>query len=75
LGDAPFLRIRAKKPLRESPHGINDIWDLDEVLTVVEYEPELRNQAIITLLWDLDARPHEITALRIRDIVLNEHTF
>jgi integrase/recombinase XerD len=36
------------------------------------WEPELRNQAIITLLWDLDARPHEITALRIKDIVLNE---
>ncbi|MGC2573320.1 MAG: hypothetical protein WA364_17535 [Candidatus Nitrosopolaris sp.] len=61
--------------MRESPHGINDIWDLDEVLTVVEYEPELMNQVIITLLWDLDARPHEITTLRIRDIVLNEHTF
>jgi integrase/recombinase XerD len=42
------------------------------VLTIVAYEPELRNQAIITLLWDLDARPHEITALRIKDIVLNE---
>ena len=36
------------------------------------YEPELRNQAIITLLWDLDARPHEVTALRIKDIILDE---
>ena len=42
------------------------------MLTIVSYEPELRNQAIVTLLWDLDARPHEIIALRIRDIVLNE---
>jgi integrase/recombinase XerD len=30
------------------------------------------NQAIITLLWDADGRNHEITALRIKDIVLNE---
>ena len=67
-----FLKIKNKKPLRESPYGINDIWGLDEVLTIVAYEPVLRNQAIITLLWDLDARPHEITALRVRDIVLNE---
>jgi integrase len=67
-----FLKIRHKKPLRESPYGINDIWQLDELLTIVAYEPELRNQAIITLLWDLDARNHEITALRIKDIVLDE---
>lgn len=68
-----FLKIKAKKSLRDSPYGVNDIWQLDEVLTIVSYEPELRNQAIITLLWDLDARPHEITALRVKDIILNEH--
>jgi site-specific recombinase XerD len=67
-----FLKIKAKKPLRDSPYDINDIWELSEVLTIVEYEPELRNKAIISLLWDLDARPHEITALRVRDIMLHE---
>ena len=45
---------------------------IDEVQTIVQYESEVRNQAIITLLWDLDARNHEITALRLKDIVLNE---
>ena len=44
----------------------------DDVLTIVAHEPEVRNQAIVTLLWDLDARAHEITALRLRDIVLNK---
>jgi integrase len=68
----PFLRIKTKKPLRNSPYDDNDIWELDDVLTIIAYEPELRNQAIINLLWDLDARNHEITALRVRDIVLNE---
>ncbi len=67
-----FLKIRHKKPLRDSPCDINDIWQLDELLTIVPYEPELRNQAIITLLWDLDARNHEITALRIKGIILDE---
>jgi len=67
-----FIKIKNKKPLRDSPYDNNDIWQLDEVLTIVGYEPELRNQAIITLLWDLDARPHEITALKIKDIHLNE---
>src|SRR5215469_12758583 len=71
----PFMKIRYKKPLRTSPYDVNDIWELGDVLTIVSYEQELRNQAIITLLWDLDARPHEVTALRTiwrRDIILNE---
>jgi integrase/recombinase XerD len=68
----PFLKIKTKKPLRDSPYDVNDIWELDDISTIVAYEPELRNQDIITLLWDLDARNHEITALRVRDIVLDE---
>lgn len=68
----PFSKIKNKKPLRDSPYSVNEIWSLDELLTIVEYEPELRNKAIITLLWDLDARPHEITALRVKDILLDE---
>ena len=67
-----FLKIKAKKPLRDSPYDTSHCWELDDVLTIVEYEPELRNQAIITLLWDADGRNHEIVALRIRDIILNE---
>ncbi|MGA9149795.1 MAG: hypothetical protein WBZ36_04380 [Candidatus Nitrosopolaris sp.] len=67
-----FARIKLKKPLRDSPYSISDIWELDEMLTIAAYEPELRNQAIITLLWDLDARNHEITALRIKDVILRE---
>ena len=67
-----FLKIKLKKPIRDSPYGINDIWERDDVLAIVPYEQELRNQAIITLLWDLDARPHEITALRVKDIILDE---
>jgi integrase/recombinase XerD len=67
-----FLKFKSKRQLRDSPYGINDIWQLDELLTIVSYEPELRNQAILTMLWDLDARPSEIVALRLKDIVLNE---
>ena len=29
-----------------------------------------RNKAAITLMWDLDARPHEITLLKIKHIRL-----
>ena len=66
-GTPSFVKIKTKKP-----YDFDVIWHLDDILTIVTYEPELRNQAIITLLWDLDARNHEITALRIKNIVLDE---
>ncbi len=68
----PFLKIKAKKPLRDSPYDINDIWEVDEMLEIVQYEPELRNQAIITLSWDVNGRPHEITALKLKHVKLGE---
>ena len=50
----------------------HNIWDRDELLTIIKYEPEIRNKAILTLLWDLDARNHEITSLKIGNIRLRE---
>ena len=41
-------------------------------LSILKYEPEIRNKAILTLLWDLDARNHEVTALKIGNIRLRE---
>lgn len=33
------------------------------LLTVVKYEPYIRNKAALTLFWDLNARNHEVTML------------
>ena len=44
----------------------------DELISVIKYERSRRNKAIISLLWDLDARPHEITLLKIKHIRLRE---
>jgi integrase len=70
-----FVKIKYKRPLRDSPYGPTQVWEHDEILKIVEYvEPDkIRNKAIITLLWDLDARPHEITALKMGDIKLGEN--
>jgi hypothetical protein len=38
----------------------------------VKYEPFIRNKAALTLFWDLDARNHEITLLKIKNIRLKE---
>jgi integrase/recombinase XerD len=67
-----FINIKKKRTKRLSPYSEGDIWDKDELLSIVKYEPNKRNRAILTLLWDLNARPHKITLLRIKNIRLRE---
>jgi integrase/recombinase XerD len=67
-----FAQIKEKKTNRKSPYSESQIWDLDEFLSIVKYEPEIRNKAILALLWDLDARNHEVTMLKIKHIRLRE---
>ena len=50
---------------RQSPYSETEIWDRDELLAIVKYEPYLRNKAALTLCWDMDARNHEVTMLKI----------
>jgi hypothetical protein len=42
------------------------------MIHIREYDPYKRNKASLSLLWDLDARPHEITLLKIKHIRLKE---
>jgi integrase/recombinase XerD len=67
-----FLKIKNKKSKRISPYVESEIWDRNELLSILKYEPYKRNKAAITLMWDLDARPHEITLLKIKHIRLRE---
>jgi hypothetical protein len=68
----PAARIKKKRTKRVSPYSGTEIWDREELFTIIKYEPEIRNKAILALLWDLDARNHEITNLKIRNIRLRE---
>ena len=67
-----FLRIKMKRTNRLSPYSQNDIWDREELLTIINYEPSKRNKAALALFWDLDARNHEVTLLKIKNIRLRE---
>jgi hypothetical protein len=67
-----FVQIKYKKTKRLSPYSETEIWDRDELLTIVKYEPHVRNKAAFTLFWDLDARNHEVTLLKIKHIRLRE---
>ena len=67
-----FVNINKKKTKRLSPYNESEIWDKEELLSIVKYEPYKRNKAILTLLWDFNARPHEITLMRIKNLRLKE---
>jgi integrase/recombinase XerD len=43
----------------------------DDLLTIIKYE-FYKNKVILALLWDLDARPHELTLLKIKHIRLKD---
>ncbi len=45
-----FVNINKKKTKRLSPYNESDIWDKEELLLIVKYEPYKRNKAILTLL-------------------------
>ncbi|MGA9151127.1 MAG: hypothetical protein WBZ36_11160, partial [Candidatus Nitrosopolaris sp.] len=68
----PAAKIKKRRTKRDSPYSGTEIWDREELFTIMKYEPEIRNKAILALLWDLDARNHEITSLKIRNIRLRE---
>lgn len=67
-----FMQIKQKKSKRVSPYSESEIWDKDDILMITKYEIYKGNKAILALLWDLDARPHEITLLKIKHISIIE---
>ncbi len=64
-----FKKIRTK---RLSPYLESELWEKDEIISIIKYEPYLRNKAALMLMWDLNARSHEITLLKIKHIRLKE---
>ena len=67
-----FVKIKTKKSKRISPYLESEIWEKDELLRILKYEPHKRNKAALTLFWDLNGRNHEITLLKIKHIRIKE---
>jgi integrase len=67
-----FSSIKRKKNKRISSYTPNDVWNIDELLTVVKYCSNIRDKAILTIAWDMAARNHEMVRLRLKDIVFKE---
>ena len=69
----PFSNIKKKKTKRISPYLESELWERDEIFSLIKYEPYKRNKAALALLWDLNARPHEISLLKIKHIRLKDN--
>jgi len=67
-----FIQIKKKKSKRLSPYSHSEIWDLEDLKTIIKYEPSKRNKAAIALMWDLNARNHELSLLRLKDVRMRE---
>src|SRR5581483_2630188 len=67
-----FATIKKKITKRLSPYSETEIWDRDELFTILKYEPFKRNKAALALMWDLDARNHEVTLLKIKHVRFRE---
>src|SRR6185436_18872103 len=67
------IKIRTKRSKRISPYLESEIWEKDELLTILKYEQHKRNRAALTLFWDLNGRNHEITLLKIKHIRIKEN--
>jgi D-lyxose ketol-isomerase len=61
-----FIRIRKKKTKRDSPYSEAEIWEQEELLTIIKYEIYTRNKAALALFWNFNARNHEATKLKIK---------
>jgi hypothetical protein len=67
-----FAQIKKKKSSRLSPYVESELWERGDLLAAVKYESRKRNKAALTLLWDLNARNHEVTLLKIKHVRLGE---
>ena len=67
-----FIKIKNKKSKRVSPYLESEIWEKDELLSIIKYESYKRNKAVLTLFWDLNGRNHEITILKLKHIRFRE---
>jgi hypothetical protein len=67
-----YASIKKKRTKRLSPYLETELRELEELLLVIKYEPFKRNKAALALFWDLDARNHEVTLLKIKHVRLKE---
>ena len=51
-----FLKIKLLKIKRISPSSETELWEKEELMSILKYESHKRNKAALTLCWDLNAK-------------------
>jgi hypothetical protein len=72
MADPYICTDKEEKSSRLSPYVKSGLWERQDLLTVVKYESYKRNKADLTLLWDLNARNHEVTLLQVKHTRLGD---
>lgn len=67
-----FDRIEWRKT-ESDKYSVADMWTEDEILLAISTLDHPRDKAIIAMLYDLAARPHELMKLTIGDIAIREN--
>ncbi len=68
-----FSGLRRKRNRRDSRYTAGQVWTEDEIFTVVRYAGHAMVKAILAVMWDIVGRNHEVTKLRIKDLVFHEN--
>lgn len=68
-----WLELIEWKKTESEKYSIADMWREDEILLAISALDHPRDKAMIAMLYDLAARPHELMKLSIGDISLKEN--
>jgi integrase/recombinase XerD len=73
-----FAQIKEKRTKRLSPYTESELWERDEILTIIKYEPRKRNKAASKIPYQSKTGTGPVllrsSFLYVRDW-LNEHPF
>lgn len=67
-----FDRIEWRKT-ESDKYSVADMWTEEEILLAISTLDHPRDKAMIAMLYDTAARPHELMRLRIKDIAIKEN--
>jgi hypothetical protein len=58
--------------MTQSPYAITEKWSLEEFMLATSKELNLVRRTAFRMLWDLDARNHEVLNIRRKNIRFGE---
>jgi hypothetical protein len=67
-----FAKFKHRKLKTHSPYAITEKWTLEEFQLATDKETNLVRRTAFKMLWDLDARNHEILNIKRKNIKFND---